>query len=684
MRHLHLLFILFFILNGSLSGQIIPKSIDLKETDKYQRRDLSMPMSRVLINFFDFKSPLSAYDYSTRNTMPLNIAYLTTDKNEPGARAINRFSRSVTDLLTIHKTNKGVGGLIQDFATGTASKFNTEWTPHALPFTAEYENGCLITGVDFLYDLKTVVRRLEFKGDTKNYCFAGNWAGIIKFERNTIIVENNNLRYAISFSTPVIDFRTSQKKWYIALDNAKSRNNLIISVAFADKYETQSALIERALTPIQKNDIDQVLAKNEKYWDDFLQKVPHPQNFELTSVKTYGVKAEQIRQAYYKAWVFTAQNVLPGDDEKYPYPQICTGKPSLWDEGEERAPFSAAWESFIGIQFYAYVDPQLSWKAFKGLMSLVDNEGMLGGESLPSRKAQTALILYELTNDKKSLAEVYPALKRYLNWRLKITHWIYGGIKPSTNYKDAEFAFSALSDIQYLMKISKILDQPQDIKEWKHKFDELGNNSLKWFWETPQSLPIQNYWISDNKREDRNTVWITTCLHVKDYLKGDYQTSTIKKFDKDYDPDKSFANFLMPKYPDMSYSVYGLIEHGYTDRALGTMEASLRDIARGHAAFAEQYLGDDFKPDGVYQSLFGSSIIIDFVLMANGYMLGDGNPKAVLLPGKVGGVTDILINGKKYDLYINPAIKEFKFGEQGKTAKTIKTKKSITDLNVKY
>lgn len=679
MRKLFLTISFISLVIISAAGQIIPKSVDLRESDKYQRRDLSMPMSRVLINFFDFKSPLSTYDYSNRNTLPLNIAYLTTDKNEPGANPINRFSRSVTDLLTIHKKSKGVDGLKQDLTTGVASKFSTEWMPHALPFTAEYENGSAIKGVDFLYDLKTVVRKIEFKGDARDYCFAGNWNGIVKFEKNAIIVENNNLRYAIAFSVPVTDFRTSPKKWYIALDNAKSTNNLFISVAFADKSETQSALIERVLTPMQKNDIDQVLAKNEKYWDDFLEKVPHPQNFELTSVKTHGVKAEQIRQAYYKAWVFTAQNVLPGDDEKYPYPQICTGKPSLWDEGEERAPFSAAWESFIGIQLYAYVDPQLAWKSLKGLMSLVDKEGMLGGESLPSRKAQTALILYELTNDKKSLEEVYPALKRYLNWRLNITHWIYGDMKPSTNYKDAEFAFSALTDIQYLMKISKILNQPQDIKEWKQKFNEFGQNSLKWFWETPQSMPIQDYWISDNKREDRNTVWITTCLHVKDYLKGDYLTSTIKKFDKDYNSDKSFANFNMPKYPDMSYSVYGLIEHGYNDRALGTMEASLRDIARGHAAFAEQYLGDDFKPDGVYPSLFGSSIIIDFVLMANGYMLGDGNPKAVLLPGKVGGVSNILIKGSKYDLKVDANKKEIKFGAKGEL-KSINAKGSIVEL----
>ena len=680
MRHLHLLFILLFIFDGSLSGQIIPKSNDLQEIDIHQRRDLSMPGSRVLINFFDFKTTQSAYEYSTRNTLPLNIAYLTTDKNEPGSKAITRFSRSVTDLLTIHKTKKGVDGIIQDFSLGTATKFTAEWMPHVLPFIAEYEGGSSLSGVDFLYDLKTVVRKLELKGDTKDYCFAGNWAGIIKLENNTIVVENNNLRYAICFSSPVIDFKTSPQKWYVALDNTKIKDNkLVVSVAFADKSEAQSALIARAESPIKQNDTEQALTKNEKYWDDFLQKVPHPLNFELSSVKTYGVKAEQIRQAYYKAWVFTAQNILPEDPEMFPYPQICTGKASLWDEGEVHAPFSAAWESFLGIQFYAYVDPQLSWKAFKGLMSLVDQYGMLGGESLPSRKAQTALILYELTKDKNSLEEIYPALKRYLNWRMNVTHWVYGDIKPTSNFKDAEFAFSALVDMQYLIKIAEILNHPEDVKAWQAKFNDFGQKSLSWFWETPNTLPVQNYWIDSKKREDRNTIWITTCLHIKDFLKEDYLKSTIRKFDKDYNPDLSFANFYMPKYPDVSYSVYGLLEHGLNERALGTMEACLRDVARGRAAFAEQYIGDDFRPDGVRPSLFGSSIILDFVLLTNGYLFGDGNPKAVLLPGKIGGVTDILIKGKKYDLYMNSTTKELKFGTQRKM-KTIKAKGLIVDL----
>ncbi|KAA3688815.1 hypothetical protein F3F88_22280, partial [Bacteroides salyersiae] len=341
--------------------------------------------------------------------------------------------------------------------------------------------------------------------------------------------------------------------------------------------------------------------------------VPRPENFELVQVKTYGILSGDLKSAYYKAWVFTAQNVLPEDDMMFPYPQVCAGKASLWDEGEERAPFSAAWESFIGIQWYAYVDPTLAWKAFKGLMTLVDKEGMLGGESLPSRKVQTARILYELTHDKESLKEVYPALKRYMNWRLNVTHWIYQDIKPSTSYKDAEFCFSALIDMEHLMVIAGELGYENDAEIWQQAHQTFSEKCLEWFWRTPQTIPEQNYDINSDSGSKGNTIWVTTGLYVDGLLKGDYLNSMMKRFDSEYDTDKSFAGFGIPKYPDVSYSVYGLLQHGYVEKAQGVIEANLRDIVRAKATFAEQYVGDDFEPDGVRPSLFGSSTLIDFV-----------------------------------------------------------------------
>ena len=60
----------------------------------------------------------------------------------------------------------------------------------------------------------------------------------------------------------------------------------------------------------------------------------------------------------------------------------------------------------------------------------------------------------------------------------------------------------------------------------------------------------------------------------------------------------------VPKYPDLSYTVYGLIKHGYNHQAQQMIEVNLRDIVRARASFAEQYVGANFRPDGVRPAMW--------------------------------------------------------------------------------
>lgn len=627
------------------------RSADLKETGKNQRRDLSLPLSRIVINFYDFKSNLTAAEYSNRATLPLNLAYLSTDKNIKGKDSMTRFCRSVTDLLTVQKS-KEIQKIINGSLIGQAISFETEWTPHALPFIAEYTGEIKVNGFDYLYDENTVVRKLNFSKNSSGFSFSGSYRGKISFIDDKIIVNDSNIRYCIMFSCLVKNFVFTDNNWGVIIDEKTPNKSVVISIAFADRGESVEQLVSRAEKPIIDHDVDRQLSKREKYWDNFLAKVPHPVNFEFSKVNSNGVTPEELKQAYYKAWIFTAQNVLPEDKEIYPYPQICTGKPSLWDEGEKRAPFSAAWESFIGIQLYSYIDPELSWKAFKGLLSLVDEDGMLGGESLPSRKAQTAMILYSQTDDKVSLEEVYPALKRYLNWRMRITHWVYGELYPSGNFKDADFAFSALVDMEYMGEIAKILGKDEDVIEWRKKHNEFSKKCLEWFWETPFSKPDQYYNTETKERNKGNTIWVTTGFHVNNLLYGDYEQSMIDLIRKEYNPESKFAGLNHPKYPDISYTVYGLLEHGLDDRALGILEANLRDIVKANSFFAEDYIGDNYQPAGVRPSLFGSSTLIDFTWLLNGYRYDRGTPYLVLLGNKTRGIKNIHIKGEAYELRI--------------------------------
>lgn len=278
-------------------------------------------------------------------------------------------------------------------------------------------------------------------------------------DRNeTLIVYSGNCKYAVS----VKGMNSKNVSFYVSGEDMKARTNKVadtgdacwwaldmkgkgdvnIAVAYALNTDSDAMLISNVRRPFKKN-IDDVYLDKIRYWDDFLKnKIPHPVNFELTSIDKKGITAEQIKKAYYKAWVLLAQNVLEPETENYPYYQVVTGKASLWDEGHELAPFSAAWESFVAIQLFAYIDVNISWSSLKGLLALVDESGMLGGESLPSRKAHTAWVLYELSKDAKSLSEVYPAISRYLNWRLQNPRWIYTNMTPE-NEKDAEFVVSA-------------------------------------------------------------------------------------------------------------------------------------------------------------------------------------------------------------------------------------------------
>lgn len=638
------------------SQNIVPKSSDLKETGINQRRDLSLPGSRIVLNFFHFNSRLSAAQYSNRPTIPLNVAYLTTQGNKDG---VPRFCRAVPDLLMLLKNTGPFESALADSSKALARSFSTEWMPHALPYTASYADGSEIKGVDYLYDEKTIVRKISFEGENGKYYLAGKLHtytgknGTVHVENSAIIVNDNNINYAVSINSPIGNVKFSNDTWFIPFDaTLLPGKKLIISIAFADKNESNEQLLQRVRTPIRKNDVDVALNNREKFWDTFLQKLPHPLNFNLTSIDAKGVTPEKLKETYYKAWVFTAQNMLPEDPEEFPYPQICAGKASLWDEGEVRAPFSASWESLFGIQFYAFIDSQVAWKAFKGMMSLVDQDGMLGGESLPSRKAQTAMILYQLTGDRESLKEIYPALKRYMDWRIKITHWVFKKNPPDENRKDANFAFSALVDMEHLHDIAQILKLRKDANEWNTKRETLLKNCLQWFWETPTSLPEENYHITTGKRSWGGTLWISPGLYVKG-LKGDYLNGLLTRYTREYKPDNGFAGYAMPKYPDISYTIYGLIKLGQLEKALGLLEVTLRDIVRSDAVFAEQYIGHTLQPDGVRPSLFGSSSIIDFCLLMNGYKYDRGIPSGVILKEAAGGVNNLLIKGKTLNISTN-------------------------------
>ena len=65
-------------------------------------------------------------------------------------------------------------------------------------------------------------------------------------------------------------------------------------------------------------------------------------------------------------------------------------------------------------------------------------------------------------------------------------------------------------------------------------------------------------------------------------LSGDYLESLYSLFSFNFNPKKNFGGSGMgfPKYPDVSYTLYGLLEHQKTKKAENVIDACIRDICR--------------------------------------------------------------------------------------------------------
>ena len=543
-------------------------------------------------------------------------------------------------------------GINGEEACEEAVSYSTEWLPNELPFKATYSDGTTLTGTDFFYDKNTIARQIKFDPSNNNSSFilAGYYAGKDISVTNDILKTNNGtFSFAVKsdvFSPSEIIFYKSKIElksqingssnpgygpyWAVKFNiNLLQKNELKTAVAFSysNDNEASSTITNRINAPFNGDNMQTQYTERKMFWNNFLKKVPCPSNFSIETVDNYGITAEQVRRDYYNAWVFVAQNVLEPDPVHFPYPQVVTGKGSMWDESDDRAPYSATWESFFGIQFYAFIDPETAWNAFEGLMSLTDKDGVIGGESLPSRKAQTAWILYQTTQDKERLEKIYAPLERYLNWRLVYPHWIYNSY-PDKNKKDAEFAFSAIIDIDYMIKISEIIRDEQTANEWRTKQKDFYNQCLPWFWRTPTTFPSQYYDLSTQGRSEGHPYWVTSGLHMN-LLSGDYLESLYSLFSFNFNPKKNFGGSGMgfPKYPDVSYTLYGLLEHQKTKKAENVIDACIRDICRSGGWFSEQYETTDTPyPTGVRPSLFGASMIIDFVMIKNGFRYDMGVP----------------------------------------------------------
>ncbi len=296
------------------------------------------------------------------------------------------------------------------------------WAPHALESSATTATPAVkIDTTTFLRDEATLTQIAHIvESDASAVTLVGQVEGRVTFDagRNAVIVKSERYTARISISRPAEWLGDSSKDdlrvWKVSIGNLNAGDEIVVEARFAPKGEK----LPEVAPDFSPESVREALTTREAEWNRLLGTLPHPLDFELRLVDAKGVTPDAIRRMYYKAWVFLLQDTLPPMPENgYPYPQVCCGKPSLWAEGHPKSRPSAQWESMIGMQFLSWVDPEAAWRSFEGMMTLVDENGILGGEGLPSRHVQTAWTVYCATGDTARLRNVYPALKRMLDGR---------------------------------------------------------------------------------------------------------------------------------------------------------------------------------------------------------------------------------------------------------------------------
>ncbi len=531
--------------------------------------------------------------------------------------------------------------LYSESTKSEVGEYKTKWYPHKIGFEVEYPKlSRQLGGCDFFADENSVYRLIETKGGKECQLeIAGAITGEFEKADNVLVMEYEDFFYAVGLGEIVgdkvraLDGKVAVDKWFWSLrvELAKdSDKRIVAATGFSTKAEGKAKAIERAKGMFKKPGPVANLQSRKEKWDELLKKVPAPKEFGIKNVASKGVTAEEHRLFYYGAWAFTIMNVIPAMGENdYAYPQTPCGKPSLWNHGASKARASAAWESFFSQQFLSYVMPEVAWDAFEGIMMQVDEDGWLNGECLPSRKAQTAWILYNNMPDKKRLAKVYPPIKRYLFWREKNPRWIYGK-HDFANEKSSHFIEQLLSDIDFAAEIAETLGYEDDIKMWQLRHKENIKNYRKWFFFKDGRDPAA-YYFTDTKSYRKGNPWTASAgLHIRD-LPADMKQQIIKFYLSAHDVNKPLVGAGYCKYGSSSFQAYGLLEGGLEKEGWEFINALLRDqIIAGD--FSEGYLrrrrrGDSGKriiPWGVRPSYFGVGQMIDFTLMNNGVRIDGG------------------------------------------------------------
>ena len=534
-----------------------------------------------------------------------------------------------------------------------ATSLHTAWFPYKFAFSADYPDSIQLHGQDFFVDANSsLIRDLTFTSSADATVELGgvyeateqaNWI----HADDMLVVSSPDYIYAMVFARIVnghplplqADAIIKPSGYELRVNLGPGASEIAIGFGFATHSEGQATATARAKQCFHQP-ISETLAHSRARIEGDLRRVPAPQKWGIEAGGGLGgVTAAQHRQAYYAAWTFIIQDVvrkLP--ESSFAYDQLMTGKPSLWNEGEPRAPGTAQWDSLLGYQWLCYVDCNAAWSAFAGLMSLVDEDGAIAGESLPARKAQTAWILYSRTHDRALLQRLYPVIRKNLLWEEENPRWIYGDHNIEDE-KDLEFTASWIYDVDFASLICAELGDSSDAQMWRSKQTQMAENSATWFFSDPTQ--IHQYFFTKDKRFSRDdrveprkesfSAYITQALAIRQFS-PDIEARLVSYFNQGFRPGKSGSGFENYKYPDVNFTAYGLIDAKQNSQAVLFIAGVLRESIQV-GTFAEA-INETPAADGVQESLFSPLNIIEFTWLLNECRYDNGSPVYVDLAGK--------------------------------------------------
>ncbi len=538
---------------------------------------------------------------------------------------------------------------------GEAAPRQYLWAPHEVGVSGSAEHGEVsaetTTG---LADENTVVQRLRVvKTKTGALRLTGQFTdGRIQWDaaRQALMLQGNGYHALLAFSRPVRRLETTSGLWAVDFNSLKAEDQIIVATRFVPTSQSSASELASVRAQASPAAFAAALRRGEAAWNRRLATVPRPLDFTPRAVDAKGITARDVRRSYYRAWVFFLQNTLPPMPENgFPYPQVCVGKPSLWTDGAPHSESSGLWDGVVALQALALVDPQIGWAAAQGIMTQVDVDGYIGGEALPAIYAQTFWLLFQQTGDLDRLRHVYPALKRFLLWKITHPRWIYpnkslNDVKPST-LKDNEFVVHEIVDIGYAIKIANALKMPDEAAFWQTQRQQAAADYLHWFLPPPGDTLYRIY-TSETNRGAPNETWSIKGLQIDpDLLPQQARDTMLAVFHQHFNTDTPFG-IRENRFGDLEPITLGLFQSGQVADAERMADLALRDVTRA-GDFSEDYTRTDPPvPNGVRPSAFGARLMIDSVLWHNGVVLDQGFPVLLGMPNAA-GVDNIPVQGSR-------------------------------------